>query len=66
MVGKWSYNKTNSSLLLDSGLQNEQLYKIAELDFLNMVLVQDYSIEKHIENSVVTIRTRKTYYYQNE
>ena len=66
MVGKWSYNKTNFSLILDSGLQNEQLYKITELNFLNMVLVQDYSVEKHIENSVVTIRTRKTYYYQNE
>jgi hypothetical protein len=66
IIGKWSYNKSNLSLLLESDFLGEQIYRIDQLNVLNMILIQESAIKENKGNSTVTIRSKKTYYYQNK
>lgn len=67
IIGKWSYQKSNYSLLLESDLNGQQLYNINELDIQNMVLLQESTVKaKNNENKTVTISSKKIYYYKNK
>jgi hypothetical protein len=66
VVGKWSLNRSNFTLKKEDDLTGEGSYIINELNLKNLILVQETKIDIKVENKTETIRSKKTYYYENK
>jgi hypothetical protein len=66
VVGTWSLNKSNLMLGMENEIIGQCSYKINELSTKYMVLIQEIERDVIINGNTETIKSKKTFYYENK